>query len=95
MQDTGDAEAGAVKRTDSLEGTVPNPDPLHHLVLTTLSRFFPEGGQRTARRNAWAAMSNNASRARDRREADAAISAAVARAGAAPVVNPVVIRRAF
>jgi hypothetical protein len=82
VQDTGNAKAGAGHRTESLEGTVPNPEPLHHLVLTTLSRFFPEGGQRTARRNAWAAMSSNASRARDRREADAAIVAAVGRASA-------------
>jgi hypothetical protein len=49
------------------------------MVLTALSRLFPEGGQRTARRNAWAAMSSNASRARDRREADLAIAAALNR----------------
>jgi hypothetical protein len=47
------------------------------MVLTALNRLFPEGGQRTARRNAWAAMSSNASRARDRREADAAVTAAL------------------
>jgi hypothetical protein len=48
-------------------------------MMIALSRIFPEGGQRTARRNAWAAMSNNATRARDRREADAAIAAALTR----------------
>jgi hypothetical protein len=46
-------------------------------MMIALSRIFPEGGQRTARRNAWAAMSNNATRARDRREADAAIADAL------------------
>jgi len=49
------------------------------MVLTALSHFFPEGGQRTARRNAWAEMSTNASHARDRREADAAVTAALTR----------------
>jgi len=49
------------------------------MVLTALSRLFPEGGQGTARRNAWAEMSSNASRARDRREADLAIAAALNR----------------
>jgi nanoRNase/pAp phosphatase (c-di-AMP/oligoRNAs hydrolase) len=48
-------------------------------MMIALSRLFPEGGQGTARRNAWAAMSSNATRARDRREADAAITAALAR----------------
>jgi len=61
---------------------VPNPEPLHQLVLTALNRLFPEGGQATARRNAWAAMSNNASWARDRREADAAMAAALSRVSA-------------
>jgi hypothetical protein len=51
------------------------------MMLTALSRLFPEGGQRTARRNAWAEMSSNASRARDRREADIAIAAALGRTG--------------
>jgi hypothetical protein len=61
---------------------VPNPEPLHQMVLTALTRLFPEGGQGTARRNAWAAMSTNASRARDRREADAAMAAALNRVSA-------------
>jgi hypothetical protein len=65
--------------SDSLEVAVHNPEPLHQLMLMAVSRLFPEGGQRTARRNAWAAMSTNATLARDRREADAAIAAAMSR----------------
>jgi hypothetical protein len=57
---------------------VPNPEPLQTLMMIAISRIFPEGGQATARRNAWAAMSTNATLARDRREADAALAAAVA-----------------
>jgi hypothetical protein len=48
-------------------------------MMMAFARIFPEGGQGTARRNAWAAMSSNASRARDRREADAALTAALDR----------------
>jgi hypothetical protein len=62
------------------------------MVLTALNRLFPEGGQRTARRNAWAAMSNNASHARDRREADAAVTAALTR-GKPHVSAPTATRR--
>lgn len=40
----------------------------------------PGAGQLTARRNAWAGMSENATRARARREADTAMDRAVARA---------------
>jgi len=43
------------------------------LLLTAL----PGGGQRTARRNAWAGMSADASRSRSRREAEAALEVAV------------------
>jgi hypothetical protein len=46
-------------------------------MMIAIARIFPEGGQATARRNAWAAMSTNATLARDRREADAALAAAV------------------
>ena len=49
---------------------------LQGLALTVL----PHGGQRSARRNAWAAMSADAAFARNRREAEHAMSAAVARA---------------
>jgi hypothetical protein len=40
----------------------------------------PGGGQRRARRNAWAAMSDAGARARGRREAEAALALAQARA---------------
>lgn len=43
------------------------------VVLTTL----PHGGQRAARRNAWSSMSADATMARARREAEAALARAV------------------
>ena len=49
---------------------------LQGLALTVL----PHGGQRSARRNAWSAMSADAAFARNRRDAEHAMSAAVARA---------------
>jgi hypothetical protein len=49
---------------------------LQGVALTVL----PHGGQRSARRNAWSAMSADAAFARNRREAEHAMSAAVARA---------------
>jgi hypothetical protein len=79
VQDTAGAKAGTGQSTETQEVTVPTPEPLHQMVLTALSHLFPEGGQRTARRNAWSAMSTNASHARDRREADAAVTAALTR----------------
>jgi hypothetical protein len=48
---------------------------LQDLTLTVL----PHGGQRSARRNAWAAMSADAALARTRREAELAVAAAAAR----------------
>ena len=54
--------------------------------LSTLESLFltvaPHGGQRSARRNAWASMSSDAALARSRREADAAMDRAVVRAEA-------------
>jgi hypothetical protein len=47
---------------------------LQSLTLTVL----PHGGQRSARRNAWAAMSADAVQARARREAEAVMAAALA-----------------
>jgi hypothetical protein len=44
----------------------------------------PHGGQQSARRNAWAAMSADATRARARRDADAAMDRAVAIAASTP-----------
>jgi hypothetical protein len=46
----------------------------------SLDRFLPDGGQRTARRNAWVAMGVEARLARDRREAEAALARAAMRA---------------
>ena len=46
-------------------------DPLRQLFTSAIA-LLPEGGQRTARRNAWAAMSEDSRRARDRYEAAAA-----------------------
>lgn len=41
---------------------------------------FPNGGQRAARRNAWAGMSEDAAHRRARVEADEAVQASIARA---------------
>jgi hypothetical protein len=46
-------------------------------VQSVALTLLPHGGQRSARRNAWAAMSEGNTRARGRREADAAMSRAV------------------
>ena len=50
--------------------------PLQSLLMLAL----PAGGQATARRNAWAGMSADAARGRERRQADAALAAADVRA---------------
>jgi hypothetical protein len=47
-------------------------------VQTLFLTALPHGGQRSARRNAWASMSTDAARARGRREADVAMDRAVA-----------------
>jgi len=49
---------------------------LQSLLLLAL----PAGGQATARRNAWAGMSGDATRSRQRRQAEAALAAADVRA---------------
>ena len=49
---------------------------LHACLLLAL----PDGGQATARRNAWAGMSADAARGRERRLAEAALAAADVRA---------------
>jgi hypothetical protein len=56
-----------------------NAANLQSLLLTAV----PHGGQRSARRNAWASMSSDAVLARSRREADAAMAQAVERAARA------------
>jgi hypothetical protein len=50
---------------------------LESLLLT----FAPHGGQRDARRNAWASMSADNQRARPRRDADTAMDRALLSAG--------------
>jgi hypothetical protein len=55
-----------------------NLSTLESLFLTVL----PHGGQRSARRNAWASMSADAGWARNRREADVAMERAQRRARA-------------
>lgn len=56
------------------------------LVQSLLMTAIPSGGQRAARRNAWAGMVADAARSRAQREADLALAAAheiaAARAGA-------------
>lgn len=56
----------------------PLPRPAHLLALgqALLLAALPHGGQRLARRNAWAGMSEQAVRSRAQREADAALRAA-------------------
>ena len=51
------------------------PSLVQDLLLTAL----PDGGQRVARRNAWAGMSADAARGRARREAEDALSSAAGR----------------
>ena len=50
------------------------------LVQALLMTALPSGGQRTARRNAWAGMASDAARSRAQREADLALAAAQDRA---------------
>ena len=59
---------------------LPPPPSLLALGQAAVLAAMPQGGQRTARRNAWAGMSADAAQARNRREAEAAVRFAVARA---------------
>jgi hypothetical protein len=68
---------------------IPSPSPLSRALTrnaTNLQSFvltvLPHGGQRSARRNAWASMSQDAVRARAQRDADAAMELALDRAAA-------------
>ncbi|MDT7573471.1 MAG: hypothetical protein QOE05_3645 [Actinomycetota bacterium] len=57
------------------------PRFIHRATSTTQSTLLfvlPHGGQNLARRNAWASMSVDATRARARREAAAALTVAAA-----------------
>ena len=63
----------------TLPGTVRRiPRTLEGLALFAL----PHGGQQAARRNAWAAMAADSTRARARREAELALDVAVSAAAA-------------
>jgi hypothetical protein len=58
-----------------------NLSPLSRIAVNAESvalMLLPHGGQRSARKNAWASMSEGSARARGRREADAAMARAVA-----------------
>lgn len=56
-----------------------SPVSLLSTVQELLLQTLPHGGQRGARRNAWASMSADASMARARREAASALDAATTR----------------
>lgn len=47
---------------------------LQHILQRAVLTALPHGGQRVARRNAWASMSADAAMARARREAEAALA---------------------
>ena len=70
---------------DPLEDTVIPASRLVPLAQSLTVLLVPHGGQHTARRNAWAGMSGDAARVRDRREAEAAFASARAYAPSAPV----------
>jgi hypothetical protein len=57
------------------------------LLRWSMDRVLPDGGQGTARRNAWIAMGAEARHRRDRAEADAALAWA-ARRSASLAVHP-------
>jgi hypothetical protein len=48
------------------------------MVHTFISAIWPDGGQGTARRNAWASMAADAKRARERSAVEATVRAAAA-----------------
>jgi hypothetical protein len=58
-----------------------NLSPLSRIATTAESvalTLLPHGGQRSARKNAWASMSQDSARARGRRDADDAMARAIA-----------------
>jgi hypothetical protein len=57
------------------------------LVQSLLMTAVPSGGQRTARRNAWAGMVADAARSRAQREADVALALAHETAAARAAVR--------
>ena len=60
--------------------TFPPFTRIRSTVEPMMLTFFPHGGQGAARRNAWSAMSNDATTARARRDAAAVMERAVERA---------------
>jgi hypothetical protein len=54
---------------------------MQEMLRTLVMAVWPDGGQGTARRNAWAAMVVDAKRSRDRADADAALPNDVASFG--------------
>jgi hypothetical protein len=60
---------------------------MQRFARSLLGAIWPDGGQGTARRNAWAAMAADAKRARERASVEATVRAAAAahQAIAAPV----------
>ena len=58
---------------EPLEDTVSPTRRLAGLVLDVTVLMVPHGGQHTARRNAWAGMSTDATGGRERREVEAAL----------------------
>ncbi|MDP9181427.1 MAG: hypothetical protein M3P04_01460 [Actinomycetota bacterium] len=64
----------------SFTSFIPRPTRTTTSLQNLSLALLPHGGQRSARRNAWASMSSDAVLARSRREADAAVAAAAMRA---------------
>jgi hypothetical protein len=65
---------------DAVVGTARHT--VNEFVRRSVEVVLPDGGQRTARRNAWIAMGEDARLARDRREAEEALAWARRRATA-------------
>ena len=51
---------------------------MQQLVRSLIVAFWPDGGQGTARRNAWAAMAADTKRARERETVEATVRSAAA-----------------
>jgi hypothetical protein len=58
---------------------------MQEMVRSLVIAFWADGGQGTARRNAWAAMVVDAKRGRDRADADSALQLAAAGHPGSPV----------
>ncbi|HVW81095.1 MAG TPA: hypothetical protein VHB69_09180 [Mycobacteriales bacterium] len=51
---------------------------MREMIRSVIVALWPDGGQGTARRNAWSAMVNDNQRAREREAAEASVRAAAA-----------------